>query len=80
MIQKEVLPRLTAHASQDGYGPLSILIAYLGHVKRQFVVSRGQFAPIPHVDSVVVTIDVNRFVCKLVKLRFIAFVNSCKTV
>lgn len=59
MIQKEVLPRLVAQPSEEGYGPLSILIAYLGKVKREFVVARNHFAPAPHVDSLVVTIDVN---------------------
>ncbi|NCA96909.1 MAG: ribosomal RNA small subunit methyltransferase A [Bacteroidia bacterium] len=60
MIQKEVLPRLAAHAGEEGYGPLSILISYLGRVKRNFLVSRNQFAPAPNVDSVVVTIEINQ--------------------
>ena len=58
MIQKEVLPRLTAKATEEGYGPLAILVRYLGIPKRCLNVSRRQFVPAPHIDSVVVSIDI----------------------
>lgn len=56
MIQKEVLPRLTSKPNQDGYGPLAILVAFLGEAKRVANVGRSNFVPAPKVDSVVVEI------------------------
>jgi len=59
MIQKEVLPRLIAKPGAEGYGPLSILISYLGSAKRLMSVNRREFVPAPKVDSVVLTIDID---------------------
>jgi 16S rRNA (adenine1518-N6/adenine1519-N6)-dimethyltransferase len=58
MVQKEVFARLNAKVSEDGYGPLPILLAYRGVLKRQFIVPRTCFTPMPHVDSLVFSIDI----------------------
>lgn len=85
MIQKEVLPRLLAKAGQEGYGPLSILIAFLGRAEKNIIVSRGQFVPAPHIDSVVVEININQnndyqAAEKLMKIAMKLFHHRRKTI
>lgn len=60
MIQKEVLSRLISKPKQDGYGPLAILVSFLGEAKRVFNVGRSNFVPAPKVDSVVVEINMKQ--------------------
>ena len=59
MIQKEAFSRLTAKVGSEDYGPLQILLSYVGKAKREFNVSRDCFVPAPHVDSTVFTITFN---------------------
>ncbi len=56
MVQKEAFLRLSAKQGTDDYGPLPILLSYIGLVKREFLVPRDSFVPAPHIDSVVFTI------------------------
>jgi len=56
MVQKEVFSRLSSLPKQEGYGPLSLLIAYRSIIKKEFVVPRTSFTPSPHVDSLVFTL------------------------
>lgn len=53
MIQKEAYDRLISLPNSKDYGPLSILLAFFGKVKKEFTVSPGSFSPAPHVESVV---------------------------
>lgn len=57
MVQKEAYPRINAKLGNESYGPLSILISYLGKVKMVSKVSKVCFLPTPHVDSLVFKID-----------------------
>lgn len=57
MVQKEAFQRLSAKVGTDDYGPLPILLSYVGNVKREFLVPRDSFVPAPHIDSVVFSID-----------------------
>ena len=57
MVQKEVFSRLSALPKQEGYGPLSLLIAYRSNIKKEFVVPRTSFTPSPHVDSLVFSLS-----------------------
>jgi 16S rRNA (adenine1518-N6/adenine1519-N6)-dimethyltransferase len=59
MIQKEVVQRLTAKTGEDGYGPLSILVSFLGAIKKTINVGRTQFVPIPNVESSVIEINIH---------------------
>lgn len=85
MIQKEVLPRLLAKVGEEGYGPLAILTKYLGSAQKVLNVSRGQFVPAPHVDSIVVVIDINEnndyeTAEKLLKITMKLFHHRRKTI
>jgi 16S rRNA (adenine1518-N6/adenine1519-N6)-dimethyltransferase len=57
MIQKEVYPRVVAKLGDDEYGPLSIMVSYLGKVSQVRKVSKVAFLPVPHVDSIVFQIE-----------------------
>ncbi len=85
MIQKEVLPRLIARFGEDGYGPLALLLSFLGKTKRVFNVAKNNFVPAPKVDSVVVEIVLHEnndyeTAEKLVKITNSLFHHRRKTV
>lgn len=58
MVQKEAAMRFLDN--DDTSEPLSILINLLGSKKKQFIVKPSSFIPMPHVDSLVFTIDIER--------------------
>ena len=56
MTQKEVFPKLLrAHKS-----PLSLFLNYVAEISCPIEVNRNNFSPIPHVDSVVFTLKLNK--------------------
>lgn len=57
MVQKEALSRLSATKGSKDYGPLPILIQYRAKMTRLFNVNRMSFAPAPHIDSSVFSLD-----------------------
>lgn len=57
MVQKEAGDRLLATFGSKDYGPLNVLIALSGKLKKEFKVARSSFAPAPHVDSVVLSME-----------------------
>ncbi|HEX4335684.1 MAG TPA: 16S rRNA (adenine(1518)-N(6)/adenine(1519)-N(6))-dimethyltransferase RsmA [Polyangiaceae bacterium] len=54
MVQLEVAARLTAKASEEDYGALTVFVNAALEVERKLVVRRGAFYPQPNVDSAVV--------------------------
>lgn len=54
MIQKEVYQRITSPIKTKDYSPLSILLSYVAECNLLYNVSRHDFVPEPHVDSVVI--------------------------
>lgn len=60
MVQKEVIAKINAKINTLHYGPLSILINYVGKIKKEFGVSGKNFLPIAHVNSVVFSIIKNK--------------------
>lgn len=69
MIQKEVGDRFCAKEGSRNYGAISVILRYLFDIKKEFLVSKNNFVPIPKVDSVVVSfiprereeLDFNKF-------------------
>ncbi len=59
MIQKEVYERLKAKDGKD-YGPLNILIEYIGKLEFISNVYREAYIPAPHVDSVILLLKFNQ--------------------
>src|SRR5262252_3386953 len=56
MLQKEVAARLAALPNSSPYGALSVFVQYYACITHNFDVSRHAFAPMPAVDSSVITL------------------------
>lgn len=55
MVQKEVGVRFTSQPGSRDYGSISVLLQYYFDVHKEFNVLRGEFVPVPNVDSVIVS-------------------------
>jgi 16S rRNA (adenine1518-N6/adenine1519-N6)-dimethyltransferase len=56
MVQKEVADRIASPPGSREYGALTVMLQAYFHVKREFVVKRGSFFPVPEVDSAVISL------------------------
>lgn len=72
MIQKEVFRRVLAKPGEEGFGPLSILLALSADIERLMSVSPGAFVPVPHVESLVFSLSFSRKI-DFDKASFLAF-------
>lgn len=57
MVQKEVGLRFTAVPGSKAYGSISVFLNYFYRVKKEFLVSRKEFVPVPNVDSVIISFE-----------------------
>lgn len=57
MVQKEVIPRLTAQPGDEEYGPLAIFLSTLGNITPILEVSPVSFYPEPHVQSILFQLE-----------------------
>jgi 16S rRNA (adenine1518-N6/adenine1519-N6)-dimethyltransferase len=57
MVQKEAAGRILAEPGSKQYGPLSILAASHGQVRRDMIVPASSFIPQPHVHSCLIRIN-----------------------
>ncbi len=55
MVQKEVADRFCAKVGSKSYNSFTIFLNYYYEIKREFIVSRNSFYPVPNVDSAVVS-------------------------
>ena len=55
MVQKEVGDRFCSSPSKKECGALTVILNYFFEIKKEFIVGRNNFYPIPNVDSVVVS-------------------------
>ncbi|MDO4368973.1 MAG: 16S rRNA (adenine(1518)-N(6)/adenine(1519)-N(6))-dimethyltransferase RsmA [bacterium] len=55
MVQKEVADRFCAKIGSKNYGSLTVFLNYHYFIKKEFIVSRNSFYPVPNVDSAVVS-------------------------
>lgn len=65
MFQREVADRIVAHANDDAYGRLAVLVQLVSDAKILFNVPRTAFTPAPKVTSAVVQIIPNKDKIKL---------------
>ena len=56
MLQREVVDRLCAGPGGKEYGILSVTLGVLAETRREFVVRRACFHPVPDVDSAVMSV------------------------
>lgn len=77
MIQEEVAEKIVnAKPNNSYYGPLNIIIDYVGKLKKEFFVSNKNFLPIPHVNSVVFSITKNINRIKIDRSKYIFFLKK----
>ena len=57
LIQDEVANRLSAKIGTKDYGMISVLLGSRYDIKKLFKVSRNCFAPVPNVDSAVISLE-----------------------
>ena len=77
MVQKEVGDRFCSSVSNKDYGALTVILNYFFIVKKEFVVGRNNFYPVPNVDSVVVSFSRKKELEKLLnKEHFIKLVHD----
>ncbi|MFA5282933.1 MAG: 16S rRNA (adenine(1518)-N(6)/adenine(1519)-N(6))-dimethyltransferase RsmA [Bacilli bacterium] len=83
MVQKDAFSRIIARPGQKEYGPLAILVEYMGVVDRILNVSRQSFVPQPHVDSIVFSMEIkqnNDYKSKLFIVAKAMFMYRRKTI
>ncbi|MCQ2752670.1 MAG: 16S rRNA (adenine(1518)-N(6)/adenine(1519)-N(6))-dimethyltransferase RsmA [Bacilli bacterium] len=74
MVQKEVLNRLVCHENTADYGPLAILVNYLGEIKKEFDVGKENFLPTPHIASTVFSLN-KKAKQKIDKYQYLQFLK-----
>lgn len=57
MVQKEVGERFAAHEGTRDYSSISIYLNYYFDVKKEFIVTKGNFTPQPNVDSIIISLN-----------------------
>ena len=55
MVQKEVGERYSAVPGNRDYGSISVILQYFYDIKKEFIVSKNNFVPVPKVDSVIIS-------------------------
>ena len=76
MVQKEVGLRYSANPGSKDYGYMSLFLQYRYDVKKEFDVKRGNFNPIPNVDSCIISLTNNN---KTSDIDFIEYTKFLKT-
>ena len=56
MVEEDALPRLFAEKGSKQYGPLAVLCALYGELRKEFTVPRGCFIPSPNTTSCVISL------------------------
>lgn len=55
MVQKEVGDRFSSNFGSKEYGAISVILQYYFDIKKEFIVSKGNFVPVPKVDSIIIS-------------------------
>lgn len=76
MVQKEVFEKINAKPNNFRYGPLNIIINYVGKINKEFNVSKENFLPVPHINSVVFSITKNDNKIKINRCKYIFFLKK----
>ena len=73
MTQKEVYPKLL----KSNKSPLSLFLNYVADISSMMEVNRNNFAPVPHVDSVVFTIKPNQNIKNTDNKELFKLIKQC---
>lgn len=78
MVQKEVALKLT---DKNYHSPLTLMIESVGSISLDMNVSKNVFSPAPHVDSAIISIQINQlYNPSLTKILQYAFTQKRKTI
>lgn len=56
MVQKEVGERFSAKEGSKEYGAITVILNYFFNIKKEFVVGKNNFVPVPNVDSIIISL------------------------
>ena len=56
MVEEDAIDRICASKNSKQYGPLAVLCAVFGEVKKEFTVPSSAFYPMPHTSSAVISL------------------------
>ena len=57
MVQKEVGERFASYSGSRDYSSISVYLSYFYNIKKEFIVSKNEFKPVPKVDSIVISLE-----------------------
>ena len=57
MIQKEVADRFSARPNSKEYGSITVFLNYFFNIRKELIVSKKKFNPMPNVDSAVISLN-----------------------
>lgn len=78
MVQKEVALKLI---NKNYRSPLTLMIESVGHIELDMYVSKNVFSPVPHIDSAIISIYIDRtYHSLLTDIVKIAFTQKRKTI
>lgn len=77
MLQKEAVGRVMASPGGKEYGPLAIHCAYRAEIEPLMHVSPHCFLPQPHVESVVIAMDMRPYPTQVEERPFMRMVKAC---
>ena len=77
MLQKEAVQRVTAKPNTKEYGPLAIHCAYRADVETIVHAAPHCFVPQPHVESVVIAMDLRPYPVEVEEKPFMKLVKTC---
>lgn len=77
MLQKEAVQRVTAKPGTKEYGPLAIQCAYRAEIETIVHAAPHCFVPQPHVESVVIAMDMRDYPVQVEERAFMKLVKSC---
>lgn len=57
MVQKEVADRFSAQPNSKEYGSITVFLNYFYNIRKELIVSKKKFNPMPNVDSAVISLN-----------------------
>jgi len=77
MVQKEVGERLSSKPGHSNYGYMTLFTNYYYDVSYEFTVSKGEFVPIPKVDSAIISLNKKNKISNVNEEEFFMFLKKC---
>ena len=76
MVQKEVGERLSSKPGNKSFGYMTLFANYYYNVIYSFTVSKNNFAPVPKVDSAIITFDIKKDAYDIDATKYFRFLKE----